>query len=48
MDNFLSDERAPYYETVKQDKIKFYEKDADDPVQKVKNCYYVLWLQPQR
>jgi hypothetical protein len=38
MDKFLSDEQAPYYETIKQDKIIFYEKDVDDPDWKVKNC----------
>lgn len=42
MDKFLSDERAPYYETVKQDRIIFHDEDADDPDWKVKNCYLLL------
>jgi hypothetical protein len=42
IDKYLSDQRAPYFETVQNDKIVFYDPDDPDPDWKVKNCYLLL------
>jgi hypothetical protein len=42
IDKYLSGKRAPYFETVKNDKIVFHDPDDADPVWKVKNCYLLL------
>ena len=42
VDEYNSDERAPWYQTVKSMNIKFHDPDADDPDWKVKQCYLLL------
>jgi len=42
LDNFYSDQRAPYYETVKHEKIRYHDADADDPDWLVKQCYLLV------
>ena len=42
MDTFVSDERATYYHTYKNRKIKFFDADADDPDHLIKQCYLLV------
>jgi len=42
IDKFFSDERAPFYETVEQEKIKFYNEADVDLDWMVQQCYLLL------
>ena len=42
IDKYCSDRRSTYYSTVRDDKIRFHDDEADDPDWKVKNCYLLL------
>jgi len=42
IDRYLSDNHAPYYKTVKADKIQFHNEADLDPDWKVKQCYVLL------
>ena len=42
IDKFLSDSRATYYDTVKKDKIIFYDSSAADPDWMVRQCYLLM------
>ena len=42
MDQFFADKRAPYYSTVKEEKIKFHQEGEDDYDWAVKQCYLLI------
>ena len=42
IDEYHSSRNSPYYSTVKNDKIKFHDPDADDPDWKVKKAYTIM------
>ena len=42
MDEYHSDRRSQYYSTVRDDKIKFHDGEADDPDWLVKQCYLLM------